>query len=193
MQFIVFMIPAVYQPKGGKQQPGPDFKPDPKMMAEMGRFNDDIKKAGALISLNGLMPLANGARLAFAGGKATVTDGPAIDVQNVVGGYWIVEAKTKQQVVDWWKKCPAQDGDTIEVREIATFDQGKEPATRSAGSGQAGSRPPRSVTKPPHSVTRAPHSTTRAPHGTRAAMDPDSDKSRGPWRKTKGTRTKEQD
>ena len=60
MQFMVFMIPAVYQPKNGKPQPGPDFKPDPKMMAEMGKFNDELKKAGALLSLNGLQPLASG-------------------------------------------------------------------------------------------------------------------------------------
>lgn len=159
MQFIVFMIPAVYQPKGGKQQPGPDFKPDPKMMAEMGRFNDEIKKAGALISLNGLLPLSAGARLAFAGGQATLTDGPAINAAEVVGGYWIVEAKTKQQVIDWWKKCPAQDGDTIEVREIAGFEpsaKGKEPKVG---------------TKAPHSATSAPGPWKRSKTGRTKEQD----------------------
>jgi hypothetical protein len=193
MQFIVFMIPAVYQPKDGKQQPGPDFKPDARMMAEMGRFNDELKKAGALLSVNGLEPLAAGARVAFAGGKPTVTDGPAINTPNVVGGYWLVEAKSRQQVIDWWKKCPAQEGDVIEVREIAgSMEQGagkteRGPAVAEPMAGKGtGSRPPRSVTKPPHS-------TTRAPQGSQPAMEPDSDKSRGPWRKTKGARTKEQD
>src|SRR3954467_10271901 len=113
MQFMVFMIPAVYQPKNGKQQPGPDFKPDPAMMEKMGRFNDELKKAGALLAVNGLQPLASGARLAFDGGKVGVTEGPAIEPREVVGGYWLVEAKTKQQVVDWWKRCPAQPGDVI--------------------------------------------------------------------------------
>lgn len=155
MPFIVFMIPAVYQPKNGRQAPGPDFKPDPKMMAEMGKFNDELRKAGALLAVNGLQPLASGARLTFAGGKPSLVDGPAIDSKEVVGGYWIVNAKTKQQVIDWWKRCPAQEGDVIEIREVAG-----------------------TVTKEVRDGTRAPHSVTRAP---------------GPWKKSKGARTKDQD
>ena len=89
------------------------------MMAAMGKFNDELKTAGALRSVDGLSPLAKGARLAFAGGKPTVTDGPAISPKEVVGGYWVVEARTKQQVVDWWKRCPAEDGDVIEIRQVA--------------------------------------------------------------------------
>src|SRR5690349_1856057 len=119
MQFMVFMIPTVYQPKNGQPQPGPDFKPDPEMMAKMRKFNESL--GGAVKSLNGFLPLATGARLAFAGGKPTVTDGPAIDAKEVVGGYWLIEAKTKQQVVDWFKRCPAQDGDVLEIRQIAEF------------------------------------------------------------------------
>jgi hypothetical protein len=118
MQFLVLMIPEVYQPKNGKNT-DPDFTPDPEMMEAMGRFNDELRKAGALLSVNGLEPLTIGARLAFSAGKVSVTDGPLVKAKDVVGGYWMLEAKSKQQVVDWMKRCPAQDGDVIEIRQIA--------------------------------------------------------------------------
>lgn len=118
MRFLVLMIPTVYQPKNGKNT-DPNFKPDPEMMAKMGRFNDELRKAGALLSLDGLQPLTTGARLTFSQGKATVTDGPDVAAKEVVGGYWMLEAESKQQVIEWIKRCPAQDGDVIEVRQVA--------------------------------------------------------------------------
>ncbi len=117
MRFLVFMIPEVYQPKNGRK-PDPHFTPDAEMMAKMGKFNEELRKAGALLSVDGLHPLTTGARLAFSGGKASVTDGPFVDAQEVVGGYWMLEAKSKQQVIDWMKRCPAQDGDVIEIRQV---------------------------------------------------------------------------
>jgi hypothetical protein len=117
MRFQVFMIPAVYQPKNGRNT-DPHFTPDPEMMKKRGLFNDELRKATTLIALDGLHPLTTGARLAFSGGKATVTDGPSIEAKEVVGGYWMLEAKSKQQVVDWFKRCPAQDGDVIEIRQV---------------------------------------------------------------------------
>lgn len=118
MRFMVLMIPAVYQTKNG-QTVDPQFTPDPEMMAQMGRFNDELKQAGSLLAVDGLRPRAKGARLAFAGGKASVTDGPAIEARDVVGGFWMLEAKSRQQVIDWMKRCPAQAGDVIEIREFA--------------------------------------------------------------------------
>ena len=85
MRFLVFMIPAVCQPKNGKKT-DPDFAPDAEMMAKMGKFNEELKKAGALLSLDGLQPLTTGTRLAFSGGKASVTDGPFVEAKEVVGG-----------------------------------------------------------------------------------------------------------
>lgn len=118
MRFLVFMIPAVYQPNHGRKT-DPQFKPDPKEMEKMGRFNDELAKEVKLISLDGLKPLSNGARLAFADGKAPVlTDGPFVETKEVVGGYWMLEAQSKQQVVDLMKRCPAQDGDVLEIRPI---------------------------------------------------------------------------
>jgi hypothetical protein len=63
--------------------------------------------------------LATGARLAFSAGKATLTDGPSVDATDVVGGYWMVRADSKHQVIEWMKRCPAQDGDVIEIRQVA--------------------------------------------------------------------------
>ena len=117
MRFTVFMIPAVYQTKNGKKVDA-SFKPDPEMMEKMGRFNDELKKAGVLLSLDGLQPLTTGARLAFSGGKAFLTDGSSVQAEGVIGGYWMFEAKSKQQVVDLMKRCPAQDGDVIEIRQV---------------------------------------------------------------------------
>jgi hypothetical protein len=118
MRFQVFMIPEVYQTKNGKK-PDPNFTPDAEMMAEMGKFNEELKKSGALLSVDGLQPLTTSARLLFSGGKAKVTNGPSVEAKEVVGGYWMLQAKSKQQVVDWMKRCPAQDGDVIEIRQVA--------------------------------------------------------------------------
>ncbi|ULA59423.1 MAG: hypothetical protein LZF60_130027 [Nitrospira sp.] len=117
MRFLIFMIPAVYQPKIGEKIEA-DFTPDAEMMAKMGQFNEELKKAGALLSLDGLQPLTTGARLVFSQGKASITDGSLVEAKEVVGGYWMLQAKSKQQVVDWMKRCPAQDGDVIEIRQV---------------------------------------------------------------------------
>jgi len=114
MKFMMLMIPRVYQ--SGKVSP--DFKPDPGKVQEMGRFNEELGKALKLESLHGLHPLAKGARVSFAKGTPSVTDGPFIEAKEVVGGYWLVEAPSKEEVVKWAKRCPAEEGDTIEIRQI---------------------------------------------------------------------------
>ena len=115
MRFMIFMIPKVYQ--GGKKV-DPDFVPSAEMVEKMTKFNSELKKAGALISLDGLHPLTTGARLAFSGGKAKVTDGPFVEAKEVVGGYWMIQVKSKEEAVHWMKQCPAQDGDVIEIRPV---------------------------------------------------------------------------
>jgi len=114
VKFMMLMIPAVYQ--GGTPPPG--FKPDPRKVEEMRRFNEELGKAFKIESLNGLHPLANGARVSFAKGKPSVTDGPFIETKEVVGGYWLVEAPSKEEVVKWAQRCPADDGDIIEIRQV---------------------------------------------------------------------------
>jgi hypothetical protein len=112
---MMLMIPAVY--RGGKKV-DPKFEPDPEKREEMGKFNEALGKAVKIISVNGLHPLAIGARIAFGKGKPTVTDGPDIKAKEVLGGYWMVEAKSKEELVKWAQRCPADPGDVIEIRQI---------------------------------------------------------------------------
>jgi hypothetical protein len=115
MKFMMLMIPAVYQ-----NDPAPGFTPDPKKVQEMRRFNEELGKAFKVESLNGLHPRAMGARVSFVKGRPSVTDGPFIETREVVGGYWLVEAPSKEEVVKWAQRCPADDGDTIEIRQVFT-------------------------------------------------------------------------
>jgi hypothetical protein len=115
MRFMVLMIPGIYQ--GGKKV-DPNFAPDIEKMKKMGQFNDEMKKAVELIALDGLQPLTQGARVAFSKGSVKVTDGPFVESKEVLGGYWMIEAKSKEEVVNWMKRCPADDGDVIEIRQV---------------------------------------------------------------------------
>jgi hypothetical protein len=115
MRFMVLMIPGVYQ---GGNKVDPNFAPPVEKMEKMGRFNDELKKAVELLSLDGLQPITKGARLAFSKGGVKVTDGPFVESKEVLGGYWMIEAKSKEEVVNWMKRCPADDGDVIEVRQV---------------------------------------------------------------------------
>jgi hypothetical protein len=115
MKFMMLMIPAVYQ--GGKKV-APNFVPDTKKMEAMGRLNDEMSQALKIESLNGLHPVTMGARVSFGNGKTTVTDGPFIEAKEVLGGYWLVEAPSKDEVLKWVQRCPADEGDIIEIRQI---------------------------------------------------------------------------
>jgi len=87
----------------------------------MGRFNDELAKAGKFIDIEGLAPLSQGARISFSMGQALVTDGPFIETKEVICGYWIIEMKSKEELVEFMKRCPASDGDIIEIRPIFEF------------------------------------------------------------------------
>jgi hypothetical protein len=132
MRFLVLMIPGVYQ--GGKKT-NPNFIPDAGKMEKMGKFNEELKKSVTLLGLDGLKPLSAGARVTFAGGKAKVTDGPFVEAKEVLGGYWMLEAKSKEQVVELMTHCPAEEDDTIEIRPI--FDLADFPIHRAAAQGGA--------------------------------------------------------
>jgi hypothetical protein len=114
MQFMMLMIPAVY--RGNKTDPG--FVPELEKMEPMGRFNEEMGKAVKILSLNGLHPLSTGARVSFGKGKPMVTDGPFIETNEVLGGYWLVEAESKEELVKWAQQCPAEEGDVIEIRQV---------------------------------------------------------------------------
>ena len=118
MRFMMLMIPNVYQSKGdgGKAKAG--FVPDAESVKLMMKYNEELAKAGALIALDGLHPDSMGARVALKGGKPSVTDGPFTESKEVIGGYWLIQAASKEEAVEWAKRCPIQEGDTIEVRQV---------------------------------------------------------------------------
>jgi len=115
MRFMILMIPNVYR---GNKKIDSNFVPPADKVEQMGKFNNELIKAGAMMAGEGLHPLTTGARVSFAGGKATVTDGPFVEAKEVLGGYWMIKAKSKEEVVNWMKKCPADDGDIIEIRQV---------------------------------------------------------------------------
>jgi hypothetical protein len=96
-----------------------------------------LKQAGALLSLDGLHPPSSGARVAFKGGKPTVTKGPFTGASEVLGGYWMIQARSLQQAIDWAARCPARDNEIIEVRQV--FDMSDFPAdVQAAAAGRQG-------------------------------------------------------
>ena len=109
MRFMMIMIPNISET---------DWEPKPEAMAEMGRYNDELAKAGVLLTLDGLQPPVKGARVAFSGEQATVTDGPFTEAKEMIGGYWMIEATSKAEAVEWATRCPAGKGDVIEVRQV---------------------------------------------------------------------------
>lgn len=87
----------------------------------MMKYNEELAKAGVLISLDGLHPMLKGARVTYKAGKTVVTDGPFVEAKEVVGGYWLIDVKSKEEAVEWAKRCPAVKNDSgavIEVRQI---------------------------------------------------------------------------
>ena len=122
MRFMMFMIPPEYQPRASSgQKAGDDFAPPAEAVEAMMRYNEELAKAGVLLSLDGLHPLLKGARVTFKGGKTTVTDGPFVEAKEVVGGYWLIDVKSKEDAIEWAQKCPAVKADSgavIEVRQI---------------------------------------------------------------------------
>src|SRR5216110_1157256 len=112
MRFMMLMIPKGYE----KAEPG--TMPDAKAVAAMMKYNESLQKAGVLVALDGLHPPSMGARVSFSGGKPKVTDGPFAEAKEVVGGYWMIQVKSKEEAIEWAKRAPMPDGDVIEVRQV---------------------------------------------------------------------------
>ena len=91
--------------------------PDEKMLAEMGKYNEELVKAGVMLAGEGLHPSSKGARIRLAGGKYTVTDGPFPEARKLVAGFWLIQAKSKEEAIDWAKRIPFEDGE-VEIRQI---------------------------------------------------------------------------
>ena len=91
---------------------------DAKMMAEMGKFNDELIKAGVMLAGEGLHPSAKGVRVKFSGGKRTVIDGPFSETKELIAGFWLWQVRSQEEAIEWLKRAPFQDGDVVEIRQI---------------------------------------------------------------------------
>ena len=112
MRFMMLMIPKGYETAA------PGTAPDAKAVAAMMKYNESLQKAGVLLALDGLQPPSTGTRVAFPGGKPKVTDGPFAEAKEVIGGYWMIEVKSKAEAIEWAKRCPAGDNEVIEIRQV---------------------------------------------------------------------------
>jgi hypothetical protein len=99
-----------------------DAGPPLELVQAMNRYNEELAKAGALLAIGGLLPSSKGSRLTFEGGRApTVTDGPFTEAKELVGGYWVIQVRSKEEAVEWASRAPLGDG-VIEVRQIGGPD-----------------------------------------------------------------------
>jgi hypothetical protein len=112
MRFMMLMIPAVYK------QANPPAAPDAKAIERMMKYNEELAKAGALLALDGLHPPTSAVRVSYGGGKPTVTDGPFSEAREVVGGYWMIQVKSKAEATEWARRIPAAEGDVVEIRQV---------------------------------------------------------------------------
>lgn len=92
--------------------------PSKELLAAMGRFNEEMMKAGVLLAGEGLQPSSKGARIKFTGGKRTVTDGPFPETKDLVAGFWMIQVKSRAEAIEWISRAPFSDGEEIEVRQV---------------------------------------------------------------------------
>jgi hypothetical protein len=112
MRFMMMVIPKGYETAAL------DAVPSAEAVAKMMEFNKSLQKAGVLLGLDGLFPPSTGARVSYADGKATVTDGPFAEAKEAVGGYWIVQVRSREEAIEWARRAPMANGDIVEVRQI---------------------------------------------------------------------------
>ncbi len=99
--------------------------PDPKLLAEMGKFNEELVKAGVLLAAEGLQPSSKGARVRFSGSNRTVIDGPFAETKELIAGFWLWQVRSKEEAIEWVKRCPnPMPGDSeIEIRQVFEPDE----------------------------------------------------------------------
>jgi hypothetical protein len=115
MRFMMLMIPKGYE----KAKPG--AMPNAEAVAAMTKYNTELQKAGVLLSCEGLHPPSMGARAEFSAGKPKIVDGPFIETKEVLGGYWLIQVKSKEEAVKWASQCPVFGDDVIEIRQVQEF------------------------------------------------------------------------
>ncbi|MGB7212393.1 MAG: YciI family protein [Gemmatimonadales bacterium] len=127
MRCMMLVIPKAYEHADA------DFVPPADLVARMTKYNESLTKAGILLGLDGLTPPARAARVAFGGGKPKVIDGPFAEAKEMIGGYWMIQVKSREEAVEWAKRAPMLDGDVIEVRQVQELADFPEDVRRAAG------------------------------------------------------------
>jgi len=127
MRYMMLMIP------GGYETASPDAVPTAEGVEAMTKYNNALRDAGVLLSLDGLHPPSEGARVSFNGGKPLVTDGPFAETKEVVGGYWLIEVASRDEAIEWARRCPASENETIEVRRVFEMSDFPEDVRKAAG------------------------------------------------------------
>ncbi len=112
MRFLV-MVKATKESEAGQM-------PDEKLLVEMGKFNEELVKAGVMLAAEGLQPSSKGARVRFSGSKRTVIDGPFAESKELIAGFWLWQVKSKEEAIEWLKRCPnPHEGESeIELRQV---------------------------------------------------------------------------
>ena len=127
MRFMMLMIPHGYE----SAEPG--TMPDAGAVAAMMRYNEELQKAGVLLALDGLHPPSMGARVTFAGGKPRVTDGPFAEAKEVLGGYWMLQVKSREEAIAWARRIPGTENEMVEVRQVREIDEFPEDVQKAHG------------------------------------------------------------
>src|SRR2546427_5483256 len=127
MRYMMRVIPKGYA------NAAPGTTPDAKLVEKMTRYNQELTKAGALLALDGLHPPSMGARVTYSGGKAKATDGPFSEAKEVLGGYWMIQVKSKAEAIEWAKRAPMPDGDVIEIRQVQELSDFPPDVQKAAG------------------------------------------------------------
>jgi hypothetical protein len=112
MRFMMLVIPKGYETAA------PGTVPDAKAVEAMMKYNESLQKAGVLRALDGLHPPSMGARVTFQGGKPKVIDGPFSEAKEVLGGYWMIQVKSREEAIEWASRAPMGDNEIIEVRQV---------------------------------------------------------------------------
>jgi len=113
MRFMMLMIPKGYESAAPGTMPD-----DAKAMAAMMKYNESLQKAGVLLACDGLHPPSMGARVSFESGKPKVTDGPFTEAKEVLGGYWMIEVKSREEAIEWASRCPGAPNEVVEVCQV---------------------------------------------------------------------------
>lgn len=130
MRFMMIVMPKGYE------SAAPDAVPSAEAVGKMMEYNKALQKAGVLLALDGLLPPSTGARISYADGKAAVTDGPFAETKEVVGGYWIIQVRSREEAIEWAKRAPMSSNEVIEVRQLQEMPDFPEDV-RKAGGGLA--------------------------------------------------------